>query len=61
MKIVHYVAVTVILVAILLNGCTQKSEEDDVIFQVSSIDALMAGIYDQQLLFEDLIKHGEVL
>lgn len=60
MKIIHYMAVTVLLVAVLLGGCTNKNEDREVIFQVSTIDALLAGIYDQQLLYEDLMKHGDM-
>jgi acetolactate decarboxylase len=48
------------MVAVLLTGCVHENEDREVIFQVSTIDALLAGIYDQQLLYEDLMKHGDI-
>jgi acetolactate decarboxylase len=60
MKIVYCMAIAALLIAVLFCNCTATSEDDDVIFQVSTIDVLMAGIYDQQLLYEDLMKHGDM-
>jgi acetolactate decarboxylase len=60
MKIMHYMALTILLVAVLLTGCAHSNEDREVIFQVSTIDALLAGIYDQQLLYEDLMEHGDM-
>ena len=33
-------------------------DDEDVLFQVSTIDALMLGVYDGTLSFEELEKHG---
>ena len=60
MKTIHYIAITILLVAVLLTGCANKNEDREIIFQVSTIDALLAGIYDQQLLYEDLMTHGDM-
>ncbi|MEJ2739227.1 MAG: acetolactate decarboxylase [Dehalococcoidia bacterium] len=60
MKNIYYMAITILLGAVLLTGCAHKKEDREVIFQVSTIDALLAGIYDQQLLYEDLMKHGDM-
>jgi acetolactate decarboxylase len=38
--------------------CVQCAE-DDVLFQVSTIDALLQGVFDGFFTIEDLKKHGD--
>lgn len=60
MKIIHYVVISVISIMVLLSGCVNAAEDSDVVFQVSTIDALLAGIYDQQMLYGELATHGDM-
>lgn len=60
MKIVHYITITVFSISLLLCGCVKAEKDSDVLFQVSTIDALLAGIYDQQMLFGELAAHGDM-
>ena len=46
------------LLALLLSGeCT--AQDDDVLFQVSTIDALMQGVFDGFYSFNDLMAQGD--
>ena len=46
------------LLALLLSGpCT--AQDDDVLFQVSTIDALMQGVFDGFYSFNDLMVQGD--
>jgi acetolactate decarboxylase len=68
----------IILLSILLSGCTESSHEpsvelkssvnstfsssgagNDVLYQVSTIDALLQGVYDGVLSFRELKTHGD--
>lgn len=60
MKIVCSIAIMVFLMMTMLVGCVSAGQDKDVLFQVSTIDALMAGIYDQQMLYGDLTTHGDM-
>ena len=49
---------TPMLLALLLSGqCT--AQDDDVLFQVSTIDALMQGVFDGFYSFNDLMVQGD--
>jgi acetolactate decarboxylase len=49
---------SVIFLALLLSGqCT--AQDDDVLFQVSTIDALMQGVFDGICSFDDLMEQGD--
>jgi acetolactate decarboxylase len=59
MKYIHVIFITIFSMMTLLCGCTRSESDNDVIFQVSTIDALMAGIYDHQMDFDELGTHGD--
>jgi acetolactate decarboxylase len=42
---------------LLLAGCTVPTT--DIVFQTSTIDALLAGVYDGDLSCHDLLEHGD--
>lgn len=48
-----------LLLALLPSGCRLDSEERDVLYQVSTIDALMEGVYDGDVTFDKLRRHGD--
>jgi acetolactate decarboxylase len=44
----------------LFIGCTKKENDPDVLFQISTINALLEGIYDGEITFEELKRHGDL-
>ena len=42
---------------LLLSGCSTTTE--DIVFQTSTIDALLAGLYDGDMSCRHLLKHGD--
>jgi acetolactate decarboxylase len=60
MKIIHYILIAVFSMLALFGGCANTGQDNDVLFQVSTIDALMAGIYDGQMLYGELTDHGDM-
>ena len=54
-------SLVLIVLIFSLAGCLSPSQTKcrDSLFQVSTIDALMAGIYDGQVSFAQLQKHGD--
>ena len=38
--------------------CAQAQEHRDVLYQVSTIDALLSGIYDSMATVDDVLDHG---
>jgi acetolactate decarboxylase len=51
--------VLVMLLAIALCGCSCSHQDRDTLFQVSAINALLAGVYDGDVTFEELSEHGD--
>lgn len=51
--------VLVMLLAIALCGCSCLHQDRDTLFQVSAINALLAGVYDGDVTFEELSEHGD--
>ncbi len=47
-----------IFIVLLVSGCLCP-RGGDVIYQVSTIDALSEGVYDGEVTFDDLKKHGD--
>jgi len=47
------------VIAIILNGCCSVQKSRETIFQYSTINALLDGIYDGDLLLEEAKKHGD--
>jgi acetolactate decarboxylase len=40
-------------------GCSALQAPRDVLFQTSTIDALLAGVYDGEITFKELKKRGD--
>ena len=49
----------VIIIALICTSPARAGEESDNIFQTSTIDALMDGVYDGDFTFGELKKHGD--
>jgi acetolactate decarboxylase len=49
----------VVLAAVALAGCAAPDQRE-VLFQTSTINALMEGLYDGNLTVADLLKHGDL-
>ncbi|MCL5022438.1 MAG: acetolactate decarboxylase [Nitrospirae bacterium] len=49
----------VLLVAGLLSACAEVKETKDTLFQTSTINALLEGVYDGTLTYGELKKHGD--
>ena len=48
------------IVFFLFTNCVKVEENSDVLFQVSTINALLEGIYDGEISFRELKKHGDL-
>ena len=61
MKITAYILLA-ILFSVTVFGCAsplqQPNDNDDVLFQASTLDALLEGIYDGDMTFGELKAHG---
>lgn len=61
-------AIVSIFLLIFLNGCSASVEigegehfpEDEILYQVSTLSALLDGAYDGQVLISNLKKHGDL-
>lgn len=51
--------VILILLIIFISGCSSLATKKDAIFQVSTIDALMKGLYDGNFSYGYLKEHGD--
>jgi acetolactate decarboxylase len=40
-------------------GCAHLRTDKDILFQASTIDALLVGVYDGDITFEELRRHGD--
>jgi acetolactate decarboxylase len=58
MRIIRYSLVAAFLVTAIA-GCLHFEEKKDVLFQTSTIDALLKGVYDGEMTFEKLKRHGD--
>lgn len=47
-----------ILIGLIFCGCVTKTSTDTV-YQISTIDALLAGVYDGELSLRELVTHGD--
>ncbi len=50
---------TLVTLALLLTGQCAAEDDNDVLFQISTIDALMQGVFDGFYSFDDLMTHGD--
>ena len=58
----HYILLPILIGAVLLAGCVSSSSsqpDTDTLFQTSTIDALLEGVYDGDVSFGDLRTHGD--
>jgi len=44
----------------ILESCVTEKPSPDVLFQVSTINALLEGIYDGEITFKELKRHGDL-
>ena len=58
MKTIRAIFASFFLVISLI-GCTTIHQNRDILFQVSTLDALMVGVYDGDLTFGELKEHGD--
>lgn len=58
MKIVRYLVVAAVLISALM-GSPVYAAAGGVLFQASTLPALMNGVYEGDLTFADLAKHGD--
>jgi len=50
---------TTIFLVIAISGCSHFQKNNDVLFQTSTIDALLEGVYDGGITYEELKQHGD--
>jgi len=58
MKTIRYLLVTMLFV-VATSGCTHLAKNKDVLFQISTINALLEGVYDGEIVYGELNKHGD--
>lgn len=58
MKDIRYLLVATIFV-MTLTGCWHSPPGRDILFQTSTISALLEGVYDGEVTFNELGKHGD--
>jgi acetolactate decarboxylase len=59
MKAIRSTKIILLSVAFFLAGCAHHGRGTDVLFQTSTINALMEGVYDGATTFADLKKNGD--
>ncbi|MBM4140910.1 MAG: acetolactate decarboxylase [Nitrospira sp.] len=55
---IRFISIVIILF-IFLFGCSHPRENRDVLFQTSTINALLEGVYDGDITFKMLREHGD--
>jgi len=58
MKVVRYLLPAIIW-TLSISGCASLQTNKDVLFQASTIDALLVGVYDGDMTFKQLKRHGD--
>ena len=58
MRVIRYLLVSVFLV-IAMTGCLHCQKNKDVLFQISTIGALLEGVYDGETTYGKLKRHGD--
>ena len=59
MKAIRSTTIILLSVAFFLAGCAHHGQRTDVLYQTSTINALMEGVYDGTTTFADLKKNGD--
>ena len=49
----------VLILVIAISGCSHFQKDKDILFQASTINALLEGVYDGDITYEVLKKHGD--
>jgi len=57
-KIIRYLLVATFSVMVI-SGCSYSQENRDVLFQTSTINALLEGVYEGEMTYEELKQHGD--
>lgn len=66
MKNHHYLLITAVLVTILSlaiysnSNLFETNQDRDVLYQISTINALLEGVYDGETTFKQLHEHGDI-
>ncbi|RZN15150.1 MAG: acetolactate decarboxylase [Methanosarcinales archaeon] len=47
-----------IIAVVAISGCSHVQENNDILFQTSTINALLNGVYDGDITFQELKQHG---
>ncbi len=58
MKIIRYLLVVTFLV-VAICGCSRLQENEDVLFQVSNMNAIFRGVYDGEMTYGELKRRGD--
>jgi acetolactate decarboxylase len=58
-KVYSLLAVTLLFLASLASACSNSPVDREVLFQTSTFSALLAGIYDGNMTFQELKTHGD--
>jgi acetolactate decarboxylase len=56
-RIIRYLLASAFVV-IAASGCSHLQENEDVLFQISTINALLEGVYDGDITYQELKQHG---
>jgi acetolactate decarboxylase len=59
MKTIRLISLATLLALCLLPGCSHCTRKSDTLYQASTIDALLVGIYDGSTTFADLKRNGD--
>ena len=57
MKMFHYAWAAIF--SVVLFGCSQPDRNEEVLFQASTINALLEGVYDGEITYGELKQHGD--
>ncbi|MFH1008991.1 MAG: acetolactate decarboxylase [Candidatus Latescibacterota bacterium] len=49
-----------VLLLVTFSGCCQPDRDEEVVFQTSTIDALLEGVYDGEITCGELRRHGDM-
>ena len=58
MRIIRYL-LTAIFLVVTMTGCLHCKKNKDVLFQISTIGALLEGVYDGETTYGELKRHGD--
>jgi acetolactate decarboxylase len=59
-KVYSLLAVTLLFLAPFAFGCSNSQVNREVLFQTSTLGALLEGVYDGNMTFKELKTHGDL-